>query len=139
MSERTKIENALYEWAWAYDACDLDGFLQTVTEDASVTVEVAGGDVVGPMRGRAAIAEFFGARLAARTEPRRHVTTNVIIDEESTEEARTRCYLVLIQFQHGSPEVVTTGWYRDRLVKRDGVWKIKDRHAFLEVAQLPSP
>jgi 3-phenylpropionate/cinnamic acid dioxygenase small subunit len=139
MSERTEIENALFRWAWAYDECDLEGFIDALTEDASVKVEVAGGSVVGPMNGHAAIREFFGGRLAIRTERRRHVTTNVIIDEETADEARTRSYLTLIQFADGKPNVVSTGWYRDLLVKRDGIWKIKDRHAFLEVSELPSP
>jgi len=139
MSERSEIENALYRWAWAYDESDLEGFLDSLTEDARVTVEVAGGEIVGPMEGRDAIREFFGGRLAVRTQRRRHVTTNVIIEAESADEARTRSYLTLIQFADGIPNVISTGWYRDRLVKRDGTWRIHDRHAFLEVSELPAP
>jgi 3-phenylpropionate/cinnamic acid dioxygenase small subunit len=139
MGARTEIENALYRWAWAYDECDLEGFLEAVTEDATVTVEVAGGEVVGPLNGRAEVREFFGGRLAIRTERRRHVTTNVIIDEETETEASTRCYLTLIQFAGGTPTVIATGWYRDRLVKDAGGWRIDDRYCFLEVPELPKP
>src|SRR4051812_45841871 len=111
MSARTEIENALYRWAWAYDECDLEAFVDSVTEDATVTIEVVTGMVIEQLQGRDAVRAFFGDRLAIRTESRRHVTTNVIIDEESADEARTRCYLTMIQVSDGKPHVIGSGCY----------------------------
>jgi ketosteroid isomerase-like protein len=139
MSQRTEIENALYRWAWAYDECDLEAFLEALTEDATVKVEDAGGGIVGPLVGHDEIGAFFGSRLAVRTDARRHITTNVIIDAESEDEATTRCYLTLVKYEDGLPTLAGTGWYRDTLVKRDGVWRIKDRHAYLETIGIPKP
>jgi hypothetical protein len=139
MSERAEIENALYRWAWAYDECDLDAFVDALWPDASVTVESADGTVVGPLVGSDAIREFFGSRLAVRTDARRHVTTNLVIDEEHATRARTRCYLTLVKYEEGLPTLAGTGWYKDVVERRDGVWKILERHAFLETAAIPKP
>jgi 3-phenylpropionate/cinnamic acid dioxygenase small subunit len=139
MSQRSEIENALYRWAWCYDGYDLEGFLDCVTADASISVELSTGEVTGPLQGRAEIGEFFGARLAERSTLRRHVTTNVMILEESERAATTRCLLTLITEGDPGVRVAATGVYDDRLVHEDGVWRISERKVLLEVPTIPAP
>jgi 3-phenylpropionate/cinnamic acid dioxygenase small subunit len=107
-----------------------------------VTIETSTGELTGPLEGRAAIGEFYGARLAVRANARRHLTTNVIIDAADEEEgsARTRATLALISEREGAFATIATGTYRDELRRgADGVWRIRDRHIFLEVPSIPDP
>jgi 3-phenylpropionate/cinnamic acid dioxygenase small subunit len=139
ISARSEIENALYRWAWCYDEYDLDGFLDSVTADARVLIETSDGRLTGPLQGRAAIGEFYGARLAARSTIRRHLTTNVIVEDETADSARTRSLLTLVAERDGAPAVIATGTYRDELRREEDAWRICDRHIFLEVAAIPAP
>jgi 3-phenylpropionate/cinnamic acid dioxygenase small subunit len=113
-----------------------------VTVDAEVTIETSSGELTGPLEGRAAIGEFYGARLAVRSQARRHLTTNVIVDLADEEQglARTRATLALISERDGAFATIATGTYRDQLRRdEDGVWRIHRRHIFLEVPSIPDP
>ena len=103
-------------------------------------IETSAGEMTGPIEGRAAIGEFYGARLAERSSARRHLTTNVIIDAEDADSARTRTTLALISERDGEFSTIATGTYRDQLRRdADGVWRIHDRQIFLEVPSIPDP
>ncbi|HMH58354.1 MAG TPA: nuclear transport factor 2 family protein [Galbitalea sp.] len=135
----THAHNAVGRWAWAYDESDLEMFADSVTADARVTIETGNGPVE-VLRGRDTIRSFFGDRLLARPAglPRRHVTTLVTIDE-GEREATVLSYLTLYTFVDRAPQLVTTGWYRDRIVDEGDMWRIADRHVHLDVAELPEP
>jgi len=138
-SSSTGAQNALGRWAWGYDESDLAVFLDSVTTDARVTIETEDGSRT-ILEGRDAISAFYGGRLAVRPKgvPRRHVTTPVTVGEGDLE-VTILSYLTLYTFSDGSPEVVTTGWYRDRVVDEGDVWRIADRHIHLDVIDLPKP
>jgi hypothetical protein len=133
------VQNALGRWAWGYDESNLATFLDAVTADARVTIETEDGSI-RTLEGREAISSFYGGRLAVRPVgiPRRHVTTPVTI-EEGEHEMTVLSYLSLYTFLDGSPEVVTTGWYRDRIVDEGDAWRIAERHIHLDVVDLPKP
>jgi hypothetical protein len=133
------VQNALGRWAWGYDESDLEMFLDSVTADARVTIETEDGSV-RTLEGREAIGSFYGGRLSVRPAgiPRRHVTTPVTIDV-GEQEMLVLSYLSLYTFTNGLPEVVTTGWYRDRIVDEGDAWRIAERHIHLDVVELPKP
>ncbi len=67
-------------------------------------------------------AQGFASRLKAR-----HWTNNLIIEADG-EGATGTCYLMLLRLQEGSPaSVLTTGIYRDSIVRDGGAWKFASR------------
>jgi 3-phenylpropionate/cinnamic acid dioxygenase small subunit len=134
-----RVQDALGRWAWGYDEADLDMFVNSVTTEARVTIETAGGEQE-VLDGREAIRAFFGSRLRERPPglPRRHVTTPVLIDT-GDRDATVLSYLTLYTFNDGVPQLVSTGWYRDHVVNEGDAWRIASRHVHLDVAEVPKP
>jgi hypothetical protein len=139
MSNWIEVQNALGRWAWGYDEFDLELFVDALTKDATVKLETAKG-IVTEMAGHEEIRAFYGDRLAKRPPGvgRRHVTTPVSIDERDGE-AIVLSYLLLYIIADDVPRLVTTGWYRDRVVDDGDAWRIAARHIYLDVVQLPKP
>jgi ketosteroid isomerase-like protein len=132
MSARGPIENTLYSYAWGYDSEDLELLAGCFTADAVVVV---GGAI--DSEGRDDIHRSFVGRRAARTEAGelpRHMTTNVLIEEEGEAAARVRSYFTLVVTKSGSVEasVQITGWYLDDFVSEDGKWLIRRREMHVD-------
>ena len=128
MSEAGEIRNTLYRLAWGGDQRELqclkDGYtsdvrwVRQVSEDQVETVE--GLDAI-----LARTQEVWAKNPAAKN---RHVISNVFIQRETASEAEVTSYKTMIRTIDGKAVIASTGWYRDRMVKEDGVWKVKDRH-----------
>ena len=87
--------------------------------------------------GRDEIRERMAERRQARAdagELPRHVTANVLIEEETATSARVTSYFVLVVTEAGSaPSIPVTGRYDDEFALEDGSWLIKRRHIHLDV------
>lgn len=134
MTARAEIENTLGRAAWGYDENDVDLITAQFTESASMTLRIGReGDLIGPFEGREAIRKLHADSLAAQTDQRRHNISNVWLEKESADEATVVSNLTLLSVQDGSVRVLSSGWYRDELVREDGAWLIRNRHVYLDL------
>jgi uncharacterized protein (TIGR02246 family) len=137
---RAAIDDVLNRYAQCIDADDLDGIAECFTEDAVLTMVAAGKTSV--RNGRSEILATFRASFAARSPdspPRRHVVTNLVLLEHSSDQARARCYVTVLRIVDGEAKTSTTGIYTDRLVRdTGGGWRIIERRGEFDNDQLLS-
>jgi len=97
------------------------------TEDG-VFARPSQGDVL--IRGKAAILDAYTSRPPRFT---RHLITSVVVTVEDEDNARAHSYLSLYTGQAGeglprpAEPVYLIGDFKDRFVRRDGVWKFSER------------
>jgi len=133
MSVRESISDLLARYAWAYDTRDWDALVACFTPDASLTLRVTGGDLVGPFRGQAEIMRLMRDSAAAQDDRRRHVCTNLIVDPSGPGIATARSYLTLISVRDGRLDVLSSGTYTDEVVLAGGSWRLRTRHIELDL------
>lgn len=134
MSARGDIENVLNRYSIAYDQNDMTEMADTFADSASLTMRIAGGDLIGPFEGKDAVMKLMTDSLASQTDQRRHVTTNVAVRKETDDAASVESYLTLISVQDGKATLLSTALYQDELVKEaDGAWRFTKRHIELDL------
>lgn len=132
MADMTAIQMVLSRWAYAYDERDAQALGASFTDDATLTISIAG-DEAGAFEGKDAIVELFENSLAGQTDQRRHVTTNYFFEDESDDAATVVSYLTLMRIENGALEALSTGYYRDQVALHDGEWMLENRHIALDV------
>lgn len=133
MADRSKIENVLASWAYGYDARDVARMADCFTEDAVMTMDIGGNETMGPYVGHAEVMKHFTDHHAVQTDQRRHVTTNVVVDDETDDSATVVSYLTLLVSEGGTTRLQATGVYHDQFVVEAGRWRIRRRHLDLDV------
>lgn len=134
MSARGAIENVLNRYSIAYDDNDMAEMADTFSEDAVLSMRIAGGDLIGPFEGKTAVMKLMTDSLASQTDQRRHVTTNVAIRKETEDAATVTSYLTLISVADGKATLLSTAKYEDELTKEgDGAWRFTKRHIELDL------
>ena len=132
-SMRYKIENTLNRYTLALDRRDLEGVLQTFTADASFSIRIAGGDLIGPHVGHEGIGKLMTESFETQLDQRRHICSNLVFHEVGNGRARVEYYLTLMSIDEGAIRLVTTGIYKDELVEEAGVWRVSKRHLDLDL------
>jgi 3-phenylpropionate/cinnamic acid dioxygenase small subunit len=79
------------------------------------------------------VMKHFTDHHAIQTDQRRHVTTNVVILEETDTTASVASYLTLLVTDGGATRLQAAGVYRDQFVLDGDRWKIRRRHLDLDV------
>jgi 3-phenylpropionate/cinnamic acid dioxygenase small subunit len=134
MTARAEIENTLGRASWGYDENDVDLIAAQFTENATMTMQIGReGDTIGPFDGREAIRTLHADSLAAQTDQRRHNISNLVIVKETPDSASTTSNLTLLSVEDGTLKVLSSGWYRDELVKQGDTWLIASRHIYLDL------
>ena len=134
MTARAEIENVLGLAAWGYDENDVDLIAEQFAETATMTMQIGrDGDTIGPFEGREAIRKLHADSLAGQTDQRRHNISNLVVQKETADSASTTSNLTLLSIENGAVRVLSSGWYSDELVKRDGRWLISRRHIYLDL------
>ena len=77
--DRFAISELLNRMAYFYDENHLDDLAACFTADAVMSMQIAGGDMVGPFEGRDSIMELYRGAKASQTDVRRHDITNVCL------------------------------------------------------------
>jgi ketosteroid isomerase-like protein len=125
VTARAEIENGIYRYAWAFDENDMNLLADCFTENAEL-IEPNGNTV----QGRDAIREAFRTRRDSRVErgeQPRHVTTNVLILDESDGRADVRSYFSMHATKDGAVQGTSLGIYVDTWVDDGGTWRISRR------------
>jgi 3-phenylpropionate/cinnamic acid dioxygenase small subunit len=130
--QRQEIEALLNKVLYCVDERDFSGMEACYTEDTKVVIRVDSIGLLEPMEGREALVELVKDRVTAQTDKRRHVLTNLQIEPEAEDRARTISYLTLLAVENGKAKVLTTGCYRDVVVCQDGSWLIAEREIELD-------
>lgn len=134
MTARAEIENTLGRASWGYDEDDVDLIAAQFTETASMTMQIGrDGDTIGPFEGREAIRKLHADSLVAQTDQRRHNLSNLVITAETADSASTTANLTLLSIENGAVQVLSSGWYRDDLVRSGDTWLIASRHIYLDL------
>ena len=131
MSQKQAIQEMLARGAYAYDERDMEALEAGFTEDAVMSMRIAGGDLIGPFEGREAIMGLMRGAMAEQSDRRRHVISNSFFDESGPHPVVT-LVLTLLATEGGEAALLATGVYRDTVVERDGRWCLLKRHIDLD-------
>lgn len=130
---KLEVHELLHRSAWAYDQARLDVMEACFTADASMSVHVVGNDPTGPYEGRDAVIGLIRASLEAQNDQRRHVISNIFFETESADSAVVISTLTLIAVAEGTLRVLSTGLYRDVVVRQDNPWRFSERQLSLDL------
>lgn len=133
---RQEISEVLSRYAVYVDAGEFDRLETLFASDATFDITPDPKIVPVPAVGRRKIREVLEGRydVVSNTDQRRHLITNLVIDELGDDEAVTRCFLTVLSIPKsgGSVELRGTGVYHDRLRRIDGFWLIAERQLVLD-------
>ncbi len=141
MAELEEVRALLYRVCYANDERDAELWESCWTEDAEMgggsRSEVAAGKA-NVFQGRAAITAALTHAWKQQTQRRRHVLSNIFLVEDGDDEAVVNSYVTLFLIRdEGRPKLDITGSYRDHVVRANGKWKIKKRHAVMDSVYQP--
>jgi len=131
LEQKLAIHELLGRAAYAYDERDMTLLERGFAEAAVMTMRVAGGDLIGPFEGRAAIMQLMRNSMAEQTDVRRHVVSNIFFEEEG-EAPVVVSNLTLVATENGVASLLAAGVYRDTVVEEEGSWRISKRHIELD-------
>ncbi len=132
VEQKLAVHELLARGSYAYDDRDLAMLEDCFTPGASLTMRIAGGDLVGPFEGREAIMGLMSGSMAEQTDVRRHVISNIFFDE-SEQQPTVISFLTLIATENGETRLLSAGTYRDRVeADESGRWRIAQRHIELD-------
>jgi hypothetical protein len=123
-ADRVLIAECINRYGWGYDERDEALLAAGFTADAVWEGSVMGGDTVGPFEGRDAVVAFLEEFWEVQTDQRRHIFTNIVVDDLTATTAVAHAYLLLTASTGGTMTPVTNGPYRLTMRKEDGVWRI---------------
>jgi 3-phenylpropionate/cinnamic acid dioxygenase small subunit len=132
LEQKLAIHELLARAAYAYDERDMTMLEGSFAKDASFTMRIAGGDLIGPFEGRDAIMELMANSMNEQTDVRRHVISNIFFNDNT--EPTVVSNLTLIATDKGEVQLLTSGVYYDTLVEQAGSWCIRQRHIDLDKA-----
>jgi nuclear transport factor 2 (NTF2) superfamily protein len=132
--DRLLVAERIARYGWAYDERDRAALTDCFTEDGVWEGLLMGRDAVGPFTGRSAVVEFLAGFWQTQTDQRRHMFTNVVVEELSPAAATAHAYLLLTSASEGVLTPVSSGPYRFALAcAADGTWRIRHLAAGFDV------
>jgi hypothetical protein len=119
--------------AYAFDIRDLGMLEKCFTSDAVMSVQIKNGDAYGPFDGREAIMGLMAGALDAQTDTRSHMISNILYESEGNKHATVLSNVVVSAVENGKIALITSGIYRDAVIKNDDGWQIANRHLDLDL------
>lgn len=130
--DKLAIHEVVGRAAWAYDESRLDVIAACYASDVVMTVTIAG--VEGTrVEGRDAVVELIRSSLASQDDQRRHVMSNVFFESDDAADPVVVSTLTLVVVAGGAARVLSTGTYRDVMIREDDVWRIRRRDLALDL------
>ena len=127
MADRTRISELLSRYYWAYDQGDLEQVADCLHDAVVLSGTFPGGGTIGPFEGKAAVLEYLGKGVANRTDVRRHLVSNVLLEEDAQANATVISYVTSLVVRDGTPVFVSAGWCRDRVLFDSSKWRFAER------------
>ena len=131
LEQKLAIHELLGKGAYAYDERDMKLLESGFADTAVMSMRIAGGDLIGPFKGRDAIMQLMQNSMAEQTDVRRHIISNIFF-EESEKETVVVSNLTLVATENGKAALLATGVYRDTVIAENGCWRISKRHIELD-------
>lgn len=131
LSDRELIRETASRYANAYDERRLDLLEAVFTNDAVMTLYVAG-ERINVTRGRADIVTSLDQTMQSQTDQRRHVISNALIEHYSSEVSLLTSCVTIISAEVEAT-VVSSGFYTFAMQLHSGIWQIKDLSVCLDV------
>jgi hypothetical protein len=132
MTVRQDIKNTLAKWTVGYDERSVPMMADCFTQDAVMSLDI-GEMKMGPFDGHAEVMKHFTDHHEIQTDQRRHVTTNVVVEDVTDATARSVSYLSLWVTEDNAVRLQAAGVYRDEWTNAEGPWRIRHRHLTLDV------
>lgn len=136
VAARMEILDVISRYSVHIDAGEFDRLQALFTDDAVFDITPDPVFMKVPVHGGRAIREALEARyrVVVKEAQRRHVMTNTIFDELSSDRAGTRTFLSVFSVPKGAGaiELRGTGVYNDKLVRKGGAWQIKERFLVMD-------
>ena len=101
VEQKLAIHELLSRAAYAYDERDMKALEAGFAPEASMSLRIAGGDLIGPFEGRPAILELMRNSMAQQSDVRRHVVSNIFFDESEKTEHDPSIRIRKSSFQRG--------------------------------------
>ncbi len=119
--------------AYGLDMRELDLLGSCFARDAEFSMRIAGGDLIGPFRGRDDIMKLMSDSMKAQTDQRRHCVSNLFFESEGNKSAVAFSNLALFATENNQIRLITCGVYRDTVLLVDGDWQLQRRHLELDL------
>ncbi len=132
IADRMAIQELLSRSAYALDEREVEMLAESFSEDATFSIRIAGGDLVGPFTGREQIMKLMTDSMAAQTDQRRHVISNVFFRSADKQRAQVVSNLTLFATENGESSLLTVGVYQDEVVRSGDGWCLARRHLDLD-------
>jgi ketosteroid isomerase-like protein len=127
------IQNLIYRYCERIDRGDFAGIAQLFAH-AHIHVPALPAPVSGVAAIEALYADFTRIYPQTGTPRTKHVTSNVIIEADGENAARSQSYVLVHQATEALPlQPIIAGRYFDRFAKVDGVWRFTERRMQMEL------
>lgn len=131
MADRSAIEDLFARYAWGMDSRQFQFTKDAFAGDARFTLDIQGTAAIEPLEG-SNIGEFIETTTREQTDQRRHVITNLHLENEQESSARAIAYLSLMVTENGELHPQATGVYTTEVDASDGVWRFRSMHLDLD-------
>jgi len=122
--DRILIIDRIYRYAWAFDERQIEALNNCFTVDAIWEGNTQGVTPVPPIKGRTNITEWLSGFWANQRDQRRHVMVDIVIDNQSANNADALVLLMLTAASQSNLEIVLTSFYKLQLENESGTWRI---------------
>ena len=127
------IQNLIYRYCDRIDRADFAGIAQLFAH-AQLHVPALPAPVTGVAAIEAMYAHFTRVYPETGTPRTKHVTSNVIIEPDGENAARSQSYILVHQAAAHLPlQPIIGGRYFDRFAKVEGVWRFSERRMEMDL------
>ena len=133
IEEKLEIHELLSRAAYAYDEREIGMLEACFAEQASFSMRIAGGDLIGPFESKSGIMDLMTGSMAEQTDVRRHVISNIFF-EVADDKTVVISNLTLMATENDDIQLLSSGVYRDQVIKENGQWCIASRYLELDKA-----
>jgi hypothetical protein len=132
VADRFAISELFAFYAWGMDSGQFSFTRDTFTSDASFSLDIVAQPVIDPIQGGEAIGDFIESTTREQDDQRRHVITNVHLENEQDESATAIAYLTLMVTEEGRLRPQATGVYTTEAVRDADRWRFRRMHLTLD-------
>jgi 3-phenylpropionate/cinnamic acid dioxygenase small subunit len=112
IEEKLEIHELLSRAAYTYDEREIGILEACFAEQASFSMQIAGGDLIGPFESKSGIMDLMTGSMAEQTDVRRHVISNIFF-EVADDKTVVISNLTLMATENDDIQLLSSGVYRD--------------------------